>query len=150
MTATLQRNAIIRPLRGPDLENGFLSVVASFRPCELSFESAAAILRERIRRGILTYVAEMDGRIVGTASLLLDVKFINNGGIAAIIEDVIVHPAFRGFGIGSQLVETVTQAAQELGCYKACLYCSDDLVPYYERLGFQPSDDLMRRDLSPA
>lgn len=140
----------IRDLHGPDLVNGFLDVIRSFRPCNLSFDAAGAILRERSRRGIATYVAEYEGRVVGTASLLVDHKFINHGGKVAIVEDVIVLPAFQGRGVGRQLMAAVQQRAEELGCYKVCLYCSDDLIDYYQRLGFSHTDAFLRLDLGGA
>lgn len=140
-------NATIRSLRGPDIDRGFLDVIRSFRPFDLSREEAGAILRERIRNGLLTVVAEYSERIIGTASLLVDHKFINNGGRVAIVEDVIVLPEFQGMGVGGRLVTALVEEAQRLGCYKICLYCSDDLVQYYERLGFVHSDLFMRKDL---
>jgi glucosamine-phosphate N-acetyltransferase len=141
-------NVTIRGLQGPDLTHGFLEVVRSFRPCNLSFGEAAAVLRERIRRGIYTYVAEYEGHIVGTASLLVDFKFINSGGRVGIVEDVIVLPDFQGLGIGRRLMVAVERKAMELRCYKICLYCSDDLIAYYERLGFNHTDLFLRRDLN--
>lgn len=138
----------VRPLQGPDLDNGFLEVIQSFRPCSLTHGDAGSILRERIRRGLLAYVAECHGRIVGTASLLIDHKFINNGGKVAILEDVIVLPEYQGRGVGTQLMAAAQEKAVELGCYKICLYCSAELVRYYERLGFNQTDLFMRRDVA--
>jgi glucosamine-phosphate N-acetyltransferase len=136
----------IRPLWGPDLTKGFLDVIRSFRSCDLTLAEAGEILRERIRRGVTTLVAEYEGRVIGTASLLIDHKFINSGGKAGIVEDVIVLPAFQGCGIGRDLMAALKQRAEELGCYKLGLYCSDDLIAYYQRLGFSHSDAFLRLD----
>jgi len=136
----------IRLLWGPDLTNGFLDVIRSFRPCDLTLAAAGEILRERIRRGVTTYVAEYEGRVIGTASLLVDRKFINSGGKAGIVEDVIVLPAFQGCGVGRDLMAALKEHAAELGCYKLGLYCSDDLIAYYERVGFSRSDAFLRLD----
>ena len=124
-----------REVPGSRADNGFIEVIRSFRPCELTFEAAGNILRERIKRGIKTYVAEHAGRVVGTTSLLIDHKFINSGGKVGIVEDVIVLPDYQGRGVGRQLMAMVTQQAAELGCYKVCLYCSEELIAYYEQLG---------------
>jgi len=146
LSTTIQ--CTIRLLWGPDFIKGFLDVIRSFRPCDLTVEEAGGILRERIRRGVTTYVAEYEGQVIGTASLLVDQKFINSGGKAGIVEDVIVLPAFQGCGVGRELMAALQQRAAELGCYKLGLYCSADLVAYYERLGFNHSDAFLRLDLS--
>jgi glucosamine-phosphate N-acetyltransferase len=138
---------LVRPLRGPDLDHGFLDVIRSFRPFALSREEAGNILRERLRRGIHTLVAECEERVMGTASLLVDHKFINHGGKVAIVEDVIVLPAYQGLGVGRKLMQSLEELANTLGCYKICLYCSDELLAYYARLGFDHTDAFMRKDL---
>jgi glucosamine-phosphate N-acetyltransferase len=144
----LELEITVRPLQGPDLGNGFLEVIRSFRPCELTLDAAGQVLRERTRRGITTFVAENQGRVVGTAALLVDHKFIHSGGKVGIVEDVIVLPDYQGRGVGRLLMAKTRQRAVELGCYKVCLYCSEELIPYYERLGFYHTDAFLRHDLS--
>ena len=148
LTLATELEVAVRGLQGPDLNNGFLEVIRSFRPCDLTIEEAGVVLRERIRRGLETIVALHQGRVIGTASLMVDHKFINSGGKVGIVEDVIVLPAFQGQGVGRLLMESLKDRAAELGCYKVCLYCSDELVPYYERLGFDHTDAFMRHDVS--
>jgi len=137
----------IGELNGLDMSRGFLETLSSLADADLTCDEAVKILRNRIRAGIVTYVARVDGQVVGTASLLVEDKFIHNGGRVAHIEDVATHRDFTKQGIGAALVHHATERARELGCYKAILNCAENLVPFYERLGFQRHEQEMRIDL---
>jgi hypothetical protein len=54
----------IAELTDRDLSAGFLESLASLADVGLTPQEAAAILRERTRQGIKTYVARLDGRVV--------------------------------------------------------------------------------------
>lgn len=137
----------IREMTGPDLGRGFLESLSSLADVGLSVEEAAEVLRARLRAGVRTYVALVGERVVGTASLLVEAKFIHRGGKVGHIEDVAVHPEFRSYGIGRLLVRHATEQARKIGCYKAILDCFDNLVPYYAQLGYRPHNVGMRIDL---
>jgi len=100
-----------------------------------------------LRRGIRGYVAIVDGRVVGSASLLVEEKFIHDGGLSSHIEDVAVHKDFQKQGIGAELVRFLVQEARRLGCYKVILNCREGNVPFYEKTGFHRHDVGMRIDL---
>jgi glucosamine-phosphate N-acetyltransferase len=138
---------VIREIIGPDLAHGFLESLAALAEVNLTFEEAAEVLRARMRAGIRTYVAYVGDRVVGTASLVIEQKFIHKGGKIGHIEDVAVHPNSRQLRVGSALVRHATQQARKLGCYKVILSCYERLVPFYEGLGFRKHDFGMRIDL---
>lgn len=102
------------------------------------------IARENV--GIKTFVKDMDGEIVGTASMSLEQKFIHDGGIVGRIEDVAVRRQWWKFGIGSELVQYCINVARDEGCYKVLLDCSNELLPFYKRFGFTRSTNGMRID----
>jgi glucosamine-phosphate N-acetyltransferase len=108
------------------------------------------VFRERLRRGIRGYVACLDGRVVGSASLLVEEKFIHGGGLSSHIEDVAVHRDFQKQGIGAELVRFLVEEARRLGCYKVILNCREENVPFYEKTGFRRHDVGMRIDLTPG
>jgi glucosamine-phosphate N-acetyltransferase len=137
----------ISELTAPDLGNGFLESLASLSEVGLTPEEATEILRSRLRAGIHTYVARHDGRVVGTASLLVELKFIHHGGRVGHIEDVAVHPDCQRKGVGTALVAHATEEARKLGCYKVILDCFERLVPFYGRLGYRAFNTGMRADL---
>jgi glucosamine-phosphate N-acetyltransferase len=137
----------IRPLFGGDLANGFLEVLATLSPVELSIAEAGEVLRERLRTGIQTFVALVGSQVVGTASLVLEKKFIHRGGHVGHIEDVAVRADYQGHGIGRSLVRRLLAAAHDAGCYKVILNCKEHNIPFYERLGFRRNETEMRYDL---
>jgi glucosamine-phosphate N-acetyltransferase len=138
---------VIREMTGPDLAGGFLETLAALAEVNLSFEEAAEVFRARLRAGVRTYVALSGGQVVGTASLVVEPKFIHRGGKVGHIEDVAVRPDGREHGVGSALVRHATAQARKLGCYKVILSCYDRLVPFYSKLGYRPHDVGMRIDL---
>lgn len=138
---------IIRLMDATDLRRGFLAALGALKPAELTDEEALEIFRRRMRSRVQTYVALMDNRVAGTASLLLEPKFIHNGGTVGHIEDVAVHVAFQHHGVGAALVQYLLDVCRTLGCYKVILDCEDDVVPFYEKLGFHRWELAMRIDL---
>jgi glucosamine-phosphate N-acetyltransferase len=138
---------VIREIIGPDLAHGFLETLAALAEVNLSFEEAAEVLRARMRAGTRTYVACIGERVIGTASLVIEQKFIHKAGKIGHIEDVAVHPDARHLRVGSALIRHAVEHARRLGCYKVILSCYDRLVPFYEQLGFRKHDLGMRLDL---
>lgn len=137
---------VIREIIGPDLAHGFLESLAALAEVNLSFEEAAEVLRARMRAGTRTYVACVGDHVVGTASLVVEQKFIHKGGKIGHIEDVAVHPEYRHLRVGSALVRHAIEQARKIGCYKVILSCYERLVPFYEHLGFRKHDLGMRID----
>ncbi|BBD03457.1 MULTISPECIES: GNAT family N-acetyltransferase [Sphingobium] len=75
------------------------------------------------------YVVERDGAVVGTAMAWL------YGDNAATLGMVIVSPSAQGMGLGRQLMEAVLT---ELGDRTVLLNATDEGVPLYRKLGFEP------------
>lgn len=138
---------LIRELTGIDLHKGFLETLASLADVDLQPEDAVGIFRNRLKAGVRTFVAEAQGRIVGTTTLLVEEKFIHAGGRVGHIEDVAVHREFRKQGIGNALVQYAVEESKKLGCYKVILNCFEHLVPFYSGNGFRRQDVGMRIDL---
>ena len=74
-------------------------------------------------------------RVVATATMLVEHKFIRNCATAGHIEDVVVDSDYRGFGLGRQVVEHLLQKGSDIGCYKVILDCGDRNVSFYEKCG---------------
>jgi glucosamine-phosphate N-acetyltransferase len=136
----------IRELTPGDLRCGFLEALASLSAVDLTPEQALPVFHERRRAGIRTFVACREGEVVGTASLVLERKFIHGGGLAGHVEDVAVRKGLQSRGIGSALVRHVTEEAHRLGCYKVILDCSAKGVPFYSRFGYYWHEYGMRHD----
>jgi len=130
-----------------DLKRGFLVALAALKLCDLSDDEAIAVFRKRMRQKIRTYVALIDDRVVGTASLMIEPKFIHCGGIVGHIEDVAVHQAYQHHGVGAILVNALLDECRRQKCYKVILDCEESVVPFYEKLGFHRWEQAMRIDL---
>jgi glucosamine-phosphate N-acetyltransferase len=136
----------IREMTTADLALPFLETLTALSEVGLSIRDAEEVQRQRRAQGIRTYVALWRGQVVGTASLLLERKFLHRGGLVGHIEDVAVHREFRLRGTGTAVVGHVTEEARKLGCYKVILDCFEDLVPFYTRLGYRPHNLGLRVD----
>ena len=138
---------VIRPMNAVDLRRGFLETVRALRETNLTYDEAIEVFRRRMRNKVRTFVALIDGKVVGTASLLIEPKFIHNGGVTGHVEDVAVHPDCQGKGIGAKLVARLLEESRREGCYKVILDCAEHVIPFYERLGFSKWERAMRVDL---
>ncbi|MDB5347947.1 MAG: GCN5-related N-acetyltransferase [Schlesneria sp.] len=138
---------IIRLMNATDLKRGFLAALSALKPTNLTDEQAVEIFRRRMRSRVQTYVVLIADRVAGTASLLIEPKFIHNGGTVGHIEDVAVHLAFQHHGIGAALVKHLLDVCRQSDCYKVILDCEDSVIPFYEKLGFHQWERAMRIDL---
>lgn len=85
----------------------------------------------------IVIVRRRDDRIVGSGTLFLERKFIHQAGLLGHIEDIVVDGAERGKNLGLYLVRLLGSMAEQAGCYKVTLDCSQHNEKFYERAGFQ-------------
>jgi glucosamine-phosphate N-acetyltransferase len=138
----------IRKIRKEDLRKGFLESLDSLRTASnIKKAKAEAILKKIMSNpDQLIFVAEKGGKIVGSATLIIEQKFIHNGGRVGHIEDVVVLESLHGLGIGEKIVKFVLKYAKSKGCYKTILDCDDKVKPFYEKIGFKKHSNGMRFD----
>ena len=136
----------IRDIVESDIENGFLESLDSLRKAsDLDKGVGKDILRKIIANpDHIIHVAEFKGKIVGSTTLLIEQKFIHGGGKVGHIEDVVVSKEFEGKGIGMLLVMSLVTIAKSNNCYKTILDCQDELISFYERIGFKQESNQMR------
>jgi len=72
------------------------------------------------------------------------VTAIGDGVISAYVPLLEVLPAYRGQGIGTELMRRVLERFR--GRYMIDLACDEELVPFYERLGMTQGRAMMLRD----
>jgi len=139
---------IIRELRKEDLWNGFLTTLDSLREASDIDRNKADEIFEKINSNPdhIVAIAELDGKIVGATTLLIEPKFIHKGGLVGHIEDVVVDKNFQGQKIGEKIMKYLLEFAKNRGCYKTILDCTDDVKPFYEKLGFKHIANELRCD----
>ena len=139
---------IIREIEEDDLEKGFLETLDFLRNTgDLDKNKANEILKKiKQNPNHIIHVAIDNKKIVGSTTLLIEQKFIHNGGLVGHIEDVVVRKDYEGKGIGIKLVTSMLERAKEKNCYKTILDCKDDVKQFYERIGFKRESNCMRYD----
>jgi len=139
---------IIREIEEDDLEKGFLETLDFLRNTgDLDKNKANEILKKiKQNPNHIIYVAIDNKKIVGSTTLLIEQKFIHDGGLVGHIEDVVVRKDYEGKGIGIKLVTSMLERAKEKNCYKTILDCKDDVKQFYERIGFKRESNGMRYD----
>ncbi|MDH3764893.1 MAG: GNAT family N-acetyltransferase [Nitrosopumilus sp.] len=139
---------IIRELKKEDIWNGFLKSMDSLKPASNIDRTKAEGIFEKINSNpdYIIAVAEIEGKIVGSTTLLIESKFIHDGGLVGHIEDVVVNKDFQGQKIGEKIMKYLLEISKNKGCYKTILNCTDDVKPFYERLGFKQVANELRLD----
>jgi len=85
-------------------------------------------------------VAELDGAVVGTLTVIIVPNLGHSGRPWAAVENVVVRRDRRGSGIGTALMAAAGEIARRHGCYKIVL--SSNLArrrtrDFYRRLGWR-------------
>ena len=143
-------NFRIRELVEGDLDNGFIETLNTFRDVGAltSIKKREILKRIKSSPSNKIFVAtNQDGKTIGSATLIIEHKFIHQGGLVGHIEDVVTHKDFRGIGIGTALIQQGVNYARNAGCYKVILNCSEENREFYEKLGFKQHAIEMRIDL---
>lgn len=86
------------------------------------------------------FLAELDGKIVGTFCILICHNIGHHGKKFAILENVVITPEMRGHGLGKQMMAEALELAKKENCYKVMLSSNIkrlDAHRFYENLGFR-------------
>jgi ribosomal protein S18 acetylase RimI-like enzyme len=113
---------------------------ADFTPDAGKQQRGLRMLLENQHTGML-FCAESAGGVIGMVSILFSVSTAE-GGRAAWLEDMIVHPDWRDRGIGRKLLEEALRRAREAGCLRVTLLTdpsNEEAMRFYSRAGFSRS-----------
>ncbi len=130
MASALTFTASVHGIDEAALTGGFFDGWAS----PPSLEEHLALLRGSRHVAL----ALQDDHVVGFANALSD------GILSAYIPLLEVLSPYRRQGTGSKLVGMLLDEIGEL--YMVDVMCDDDVVPFYEALGFQPAVGAVRRN----
>ncbi|MDD2384006.1 MAG: GNAT family N-acetyltransferase [Sulfurospirillaceae bacterium] len=87
------------------------------------------------------FVLKEDSHVIGMVSLLFSISTAL-GGKVAWLEDMIIHPDYRGRSCGSQLIDYAIVSARALACQRITLLSDADNLAahhFYKQHGFKSS-----------
>tara|TARA_B100000963_G_scaffold355885_2_gene375007 strand:+ start:3264 stop:3698 length:435 start_codon:yes stop_codon:yes gene_type:complete len=108
----------------------------------LNFKNYKSIV-ERLPQNHNIYFCIDNENIIGAITLIIEEKFIHNGGKVGHIEDLIVLEDYRKQGIGSLLCNYVKHLCIQNKCYKMILDCDELIENYYIKKGFTKKGSYM-------
>lgn len=144
---------LIRYLKEEDLQKGFFDTLSNLSSVGkinddpiLARKTFNKIINDE-KYNIIVAEDIDNNQIVGSATLLIEQKFIHGGSNAGHIEDVATRKGFERKGIGKKIIEKLIEIAKEKQCYKIILDCDEKVSSFYEKLGFEKKSIMMRMDL---
>lgn len=137
----------VRPLQRDDYDRGYAGVLKQLtRVGDLTKERYEAQFDAMKSCGGVHYVVVVEdmaaGVIVGSASLIVERKFIHNAALRGRIEDVVVDKEYRGRHLATLLLDLVTKLSEYLGCYKTSLDCKPALESFYGRFSYKKEEPI--------
>lgn len=129
----------LRKLESSDYNKGYLELLETLTTVNVElitsekFDSFIKSLNENH----VVYVLENMETIIGSGTILIENKIIHNCGKVGHIEDIVIHPSYKGKQLGKLIVDSLVEYAQHKGCYKVILDCDDSLQPFYEKCSFK-------------
>jgi glucosamine-phosphate N-acetyltransferase len=131
----------VRPLERGDFAKGYLSLLSQLtRVGDYPREKFEAHFdRMRALPGVYYTVVVEDvdlGRVVGTATLIMELKFIRGATTRGRLEELVVDSEYRNLHLGSYLLELVTELCRGLGAYKMTLDCKPEVEGFYSKYGY--------------
>ena len=126
---------IFRQLEKSDFHKNYLQLLSQLTEVGTITEEQFNNIYDNLQSTVWVY--EDNGEIVASASLLVEQKFIHNGGAVGHLEDVVVNQNYRGHSLGQKIVKEIVQIAREKGCYKIIADCKHNLLGFYAKNGFE-------------
>jgi GNAT superfamily N-acetyltransferase len=114
---------------------------AEFRPDRTLQSTGLQQIIDFPERGRILVLRE-GSLLVGMVNVLFTISTAL-GGRVALLEDLIVHPAYRGRGAGSELLQAAIHLARSFGCRRITLLTdrtNESAQRFYERQGFNLSE----------
>lgn len=143
---SLQKCFKVRPLYQSDYEKGYINLLSQLTTVgDISFEQFSARFNAMKSCPDTYYITVIEDlktkQVIGTATLVIEQKFIHSASSRGRIEDVVVSNEYRGQQLGKLLLGILVSQSKKLGCYKVSLECKTHLLPYYSQFGFVKEKD---------
>jgi len=130
----MDKSIIIRPLEIEDFHCGYMELLSQLTEVgEVSFVDFQQAFK-RVPNIFIMFDQESQ-KVVASATLLMEQKFIHQCSHVGHIEDVVVDSSQRGKGLGKELINYLMEKAKQAQCYKVILDCDQDKISFYQKCG---------------
>lgn len=132
-------NLILDSLQKEDFYRGFLQLLEQLTVVEIdkiSYENFCKQFDQLQSKVIVIRDKNKNNKVIATASIFIEKKFIHNLSSVGHIEDVVVDKEVRGKNLGKILIEELVRISKLNFCYKILLDCQKNNVDFYEKCGF--------------
>lgn len=148
----LKKSKMIRDAKPEDLEQ-ILDLLYQLSPpkeknLKTDKKELRTILNEMIfDRNYVVCVYQEGQRLLGTATLIIQLNLSHGGRPYGHIENVVTDQNFRVSGIGRKMMDYLVKKADERNCYKIVLSCEKKNVPFYKKCNLNLTGEVeMRRN----
>ena len=145
----IQKDLLFRKIEKDDFNKYYLQLLqhlSIIQPNEISIQQFNHFVENLTTNHSIFIIEDTSSQsIIGSITLLIEDKIIHNMGKVGHIEDVVVHPAYRGQQLGKILVEKVIEIAKQMNCYKVILDCQDKNKVFYEKCCFEHKGNQMSK-----
>jgi glucosamine-phosphate N-acetyltransferase len=133
-------NYIIRQLIKNDYLE-YIELINKFRPIgiDITLEKYEEIYNEIFKNSII-FVIEYNNKLIATAKLIIEQKFIHKLAKYGYIEDVIVDENYRKQNIGKDIIKYIVDYCKNNNFFKITLSCNKSLINFYEKNNFEVYD----------
>ena len=132
---------IIRRLNKNDYEQ-FLVLINQFRETDFT-EKDFILTLDKIEKNSEIWIMENEDKVIASATIIFEYKFIFDISCLAHIEDVIVDINYRRKGYGKILINHLKKIAKSNNCYRLTLDCNDTNVNFYNACDFEKRGNQM-------
>ncbi|CAI6007810.1 unnamed protein product [Closterium sp. NIES-65] len=138
---SLPEGLVLRDLNEGDYSKGYMELLSQLTTIgtvtEEQFRDRFALLSQRSSDYRIVVIEDtVNNRVVGTGTLLTELKVLRSCGKVGHIEDIVVHSSMRGKHLGHRIIQTLTDIAKKQGCYKVILDCDEKNVDFYKKCGY--------------
>jgi GNAT superfamily N-acetyltransferase len=133
-------DVVIRQATSDDIPQ-LLELYAQLNPEDRRVEvgEAAAVWDKAAGIGVVYFVADIRGRVVGTCFVAIIPNLTRSCKPICMIENVVTDEGYRRSGIGRRLLGAAIKYAKAQGCYRVSLqsgYKRKEAHKFYESIGF--------------
>ena len=123
----------------PNIKSQYIQLLSYLTSTyDLTLEEFNNNIKEIFLMGIIIVCIERTNneiKLVGSGTIIIEPKIIHGGKSVGHIEDVVVHPLYRGKGIAQTILNMLVDYSSQK-CYKVILNCNPNMEQFYNRAGF--------------